>query len=243
MIKRLNYTNNIFYYIFIMLIIIYILYFLYEPNDNKYKSRTIEKDGYKIFNNVDVNDVVKYLPKGYVVIDYKYQIKGCSLSTFHRDVTSSRYVYKTQYPVYTYIVYYNEGALLSVAPNSHKSTPFLWNRCHIINGTKNTGVLFDCDIVHSGAINTFGDKRHAIQYKICHYKDMNKLSHLIKINKTTNGNCNISPIYQYFCRKLSLTFPFVFNHLFTSLLQEKPQDDSVFNYIIRNFYIGDFYNK
>lgn len=231
------------YYIILLIIILYLIYILYETKDIYSNNRTIEKDGYIVINNANNKDILKYLPKDYVFIDYKYKIKGCTLSTFYHDVTSSQYIYKTKYPVYTFIIYFNEGPLLAVSPNSHKSTPFLWDKSIVIYGKKNTGVLFNCDLIHVGAINNFEESRHAIQYKICHIDDLNTLSHLIGINKINYGKCNNSKLYEYLCRKLSMIFPFIFNHLFTSLLQEKPKKDKIFEYIITNYYIGDFYNK
>jgi hypothetical protein len=231
---------NIFI-ILIIFLIIYILYLLYEKINTV--DRTIENDGFVIINNPEnKNKVLNYLPEGYNFIDYIYRIKGCSISTFHRDITSSQYIYKTKYPVYTYIVYYNKGDVLSIVPNSHKTVPFLWYSVYTIKSTENIGVLFDCDLIHAGAINTFGNERLAMQYKICHYEDLEKLKHLKGINKTTNGNCNnINDTYVYILRKISLLFPYIINHLFTDLLQKKPKEDSILNYLINKFYIGDFY--
>jgi len=228
--------------ILFIVIIIYIIYILYESDDNECYLRTIEKDGYTIINNpYNKQEVLKKLPEGYIFIDYIYEIKGCSISTFHRDITSSKYIFNTVNPVYTYIIYNNTGRLLSISPNSHKSTPFLWNRPLTIKGVGNIGVLFDCDVIHSGAINEFGDNRFAIQYKICHRDDLYKLNHLIGINKTKIGKCDNNYYYEYFLRKLSLIFPYILNHLLTTLLQEKPDKDSFLDYIISKFYIGDFY--
>jgi hypothetical protein len=241
--KKTSYFKNIFFFILIIIIISYILYILYESIDHNSCNRTLRKDGYMVINDADNKNILKYLPKNYVFIDYKYEIKGCTLSTFHRDVTSSQYIYNTKYPVYTFIVYYNSGPLLSVIPKSHNTTPFSWDKSVIIHGNKGTGVLFNCDLVHAGAMNNFKEQRHAIQYKICHYDDLKTLSHLDGINKTTYKHCNNNKYYEYICRKLSMMFPFVFNHLFTSLLQDKPQKDTIFEYLVTNYYIGDFYNK
>ena len=228
--------------IIFILLIIYILYLLYENEDNQSYLRTIEKDGFVVITNpFNKQEVLKHLPEGYIFIDYIYEIKGCSISTFHRDITSSKYIFNTTYPVYTYIIYHNTGKLLSIAPNSHLSTPFLWNRVYTIRGFGNTGVLFDSDLIHAGYFNEFGDNRHALQYKICHRDDLYKLNYLIGTNKIKIGKCYSNYYYEYFLRKLSLTFPYIFNHLLTNLLQEKPEKDSIFDYLISKYYIGDFY--
>lgn len=203
--------------------------------------RTLKNDGYMVFKNFDKNIILKELPENYEFIDYKYMFKGCSISTFHRDITSSQFIFKTKYPVYTCITYNNNGNLLAICPSSHKTTPFLFEKPLIINGREGTTILFNCDVVHSGAINEFGENREAIQYKICHKEDKNKLKHLIGVNKNTIGKCNNSWIYEYGLRKISLIYPFVINHLFTKILQKRPEKNSILDIIIRNFYIGDFY--
>jgi hypothetical protein len=235
---------NYFFYLILIYIVIYISYLLYELDDKKSNNRKLEEDGYIIINNpYNKYDVLKKLPKGYNFINYIYEIKGCAISTFHRDITSSQYIFNTKYPVYTYVIYHNTGRLLSVSPGSHKTIPFLWKNIYTISGKGNTGVLFNSDLIHAGAINKFGDKRHIIQYKICHYEDLNKLNHLIGINTTKIGNCkNNNKNYEFILRKFSLLFPFIINHLFTGLIQKKPDKDSLFDYLINKFYIGDFYS-
>ena len=49
--------------------------------------------------------------------------------------------------------------------------------------------------------------------------------------------------YNYFLRKTSLYLSYIINHLMTDLLQKKPEKDSLFDYVISNYYIGDFYNS
>ena len=41
-------------------------------------------------------ELLKHLPKDYVFLNYEYEIKGRTLSTFHRDVTSSQYEFNTK---------------------------------------------------------------------------------------------------------------------------------------------------
>jgi len=213
-------TKTNYFFLIIIIIIIYCIFLLYELEYINKNNSTIEEDGFIIINNPDnLKNILSYLPDGYDFINYRYKIKGCTLSTFHRDITSSQYIFKTKYPVYTYIVYYNKGSLLSVIPKSHKTVPFSWNRVQTITADYNSGILFNCDLIHAGAINTFGNKRLAMQYKICHYEDLDKLSHLKGINKTTNKDCNnTSDFYEYLLRKLSLLFPFIMNHLLTGIL-------------------------
>jgi len=229
---------NILIIFYSILIILIIISYLYESYDYYKYFRRLDVDGYKVFMKFDMKQILKELPE-----NYKYQIKGCSLSRFHRDVTSSQTIFKTKYPVYTCITYENTGDLFAVCPSSHKTTPFLFERPLVIRGNKGTTILFNCDIIHAGAINKFGNKRHAIQYKICHKDDLWKLRHLIGIDKTSIGTCNNSWIYEYGLRKISLIYPFFFNHVLTKLLQERPEKDSMLEILINKFYIGDFYNS
>ena len=144
--------------IYLIIILAFYLIYLYETNDYYKFLRTLKTDGYKVFNEFNKKSILNELPNGYEFIDYKYNIKGCSLSTFHRDVTSSQTYYKTKFPVFTCITYKNNGNLLTICPSSHKTTPFLFERPLIIKGKEGTTILFNCDIVHSGAINEFGEK-------------------------------------------------------------------------------------
>jgi len=217
---------------------------IFETSYKNDRKTTLLRDGFIIFNHDNINEIVKNnLSKDYVFIDYLYTIKGCTLSTFHRDVTSSAFIHKTKYPVYTIISYYNSGPLLTLCPESHTTAPFLFQPPVIISGNPKTTILFNCDLVHAGAINNLGDERLAIQRKICHKDDLERLSHLIGINKTNIGKCDKkNNNYYYFLRKISLIFSFVFNHLLTGFLQNKPQKDSISDYLINKYYIGDFYN-
>ena len=81
-------------------------------------------------------------------------------------VTSSQYIFNTKYPVYTYIKYYNNGPHISLCPGSHKIVPFNFNKAKIINGNKNDGYLFNCDLIHAGAMNNYKEERLVMQYKI-----------------------------------------------------------------------------
>ena len=118
---------NILIIIYLILIIFVIIFILYESYDYYKYYRTLEVDGYKVFMKFDTKQILNELPDGYGFIDYKYQIKGCSLSTFHRDVTSSQTIFKTKYPVYTCITYKNTGDLLTTSIIYYLYTPFSKN--------------------------------------------------------------------------------------------------------------------
>jgi hypothetical protein len=42
---------------------------------------------------------------------------------------------------------------------------------------------------------------------------------------------------------MSLLFSYIINHLFTGLLFEKPKKDTICEYLIDKYFIGDFYNN
>ena len=227
-----------------IIIIIFIIYLIWYLNETEYikEELTLEEDGFIKLYNIKKEYVLSYLPKDYIFIDYKYTIKGCTLSTFHRDVTSSQYIFNTKYPVYTYIKYYNDGPHISLCPGSHKIVPFNFNKGYIIKGDKYDSYLFNCDLIHAGAINDNKDERLVIQYKICHKDDLNKLKHLIGINKYQKNDCNNNNLYyDMILRKLSLLFPYITNHVFTKYLQSK--QNNIFQKIINSIYKRDFYNS
>ena len=204
-----------------ILILLLIVVWCIEWRDADPYTRTLEKDGYVVMDNPDAQQVLSKLPKGYQFMDYNYFIKGCSLSTFHRDVTSSGYIFNTKHPVYTFIVYDYEGPQISLCPGSNKTVPFLWSLPRAIHGKRGTSVLFDCDVVHSGCINTVGCKRSVRQYKIVHVDDIPKLKSLHGVSTQKIGSCNISKGYEILSRKGSLLMSYSVNHLLTPYLQKE----------------------
>lgn len=181
---------------------------------------SIENDGFVLLDRPTEREVLSHLPDGYQFLDYKYTIEGCTLSTFHRDVTSSQYVFKTKHPVYTFITYEYDGPALSVCPGSHRTVPLLMSRPVTVNANS---VLFNCDVVHAGSLNLEKKSRKAVQYKIAHKDDIEKLEHLSGIDKFKHGDCNKrnSQSLDILYRKLSLTFSYIINHHMTPYLQNR----------------------
>jgi hypothetical protein len=169
------------------------------------------------------SDVLTILPPDYVFLDYIYTISGNSLSTFHRDVTSSSKIYNTEFPVYTMILYKTTGELLSFCPNSHNTYPFVWSNIVNITGKGGTVFVFDSELLHAGSTDNC-EKRYAIQYKICHRNDISKLSHLNGIRAKKESDCSDSSltkwIYRIF-RKISYYFELPINTVFYPIMVEK----------------------
>jgi len=242
------------YYI-IFVIILYIIYYYYEKYEDYITSmhtRMLDKDGFCTLYNRDYletedepclklkQDVMKKLPSGYIFIDYVYKIRNVALSTFHRDVTSSKHIYNTEYPVYTLILYKYEGELLSVCPSSNMSYPFCWSHIVNIKGSVGTAFLFDSDLLHAGCINNCKE-RNVIQYKLCHQNDYNKLSHLHNTYTEKEDICNLS-LYNTVARKASYYFEFYINYIFYHFITKKEDDNTIIGKI-QSYIPIKFYNN
>ena len=210
-------------WIIVLLIFIFIFIFILSTNENSTalkENYTLEKDGFIMLNTTDEQNVLQQLPDGYEFLDYRYTIEGCTLSTFHRDVTSSQSIFNTKHPVYTFITYDYNGSALSVCPGSHATAPYLWSRPVSVNAN---AVLFNCDLVHAGSLNLEKRPRRAVQYKIAHKDDMHKLKHLQGIDTVKSGDCqkrnNLTG--DIFYRRCSIFFSHLINHWMTPYLQNR----------------------
>lgn len=242
--------------LFILLLIgLWFVYFLFEIDESSSvskKNRSLDVDDFCVLQNdnylntIDMpcaelkKDALGKLPEGYQFLDYVYKIKNVALSTFHRDVTSSKNVYKTNHPVYTLILYKSEGELLSVCPGSAKTFPFVWSRIVNVSGKPGTAFLFDCDLLHAGCINNCRE-RDVIQYKICHQDDVEKLKHLQGVRMTKTDKCEITTPGKVM-RKLSYIFEFPINYMFYPLMIKRENSDSLIGKI-QSFVPLQYYNN
>lgn len=226
----------------IVLIIIFLIILFYSTETTANFNPDLSSDGITILSMTNgghpFDAALRILPEGYVVMDYVYEIKGTSLSTFHRDVTSSKNVYSTSHPVYTLIVYKYDGHHISYCPGSHKQYPFVLNRIHNVYGKADTAYLFDCDLLHAGGGGN-NMKRHVIQHKICHKNDVNKLKHLQGIKTTKNGEMNTS---HFSSRLMTYYFQFPINYIFTPFLIEKYSGNTIMG-ILQSIIDINFYNN
>jgi len=222
-----------------ILICIMILVIVYnveytEFYETSIQTRDLTKDGFCVLHSPEymdsddrpssavVQDTLACLPEGYQFLDYSYEIHGGSLSTFHRDVTSSSRILGCRNPTYTLIVYKCEGELLSVCPGSHLTFPFVWSHIVTIYGSPGTTFLFDCDVLHAGTL-TICEKRWAMQYKICHIDDYAMLSATLDgiHTRKLGQECMEKGWRDYLLRKLSYYFEFPINYGFYPLMQRK----------------------
>lgn len=204
----------------LVIVIAFLIIYAMERKASPSFDPSLEKDGLMLMDHPSKDDILRKLPEGYEFLDYIYTIHGCTLSTFHRDVTSSQYVFKTDYPVYTFITYEYDGPALSVCPGSHATVPILYSRPVTVNANS---VLFNCDVVHAGSLNLEKKPRKAVQYKIAHRDDLEKLKHLKGIRKEKHGDCTKrnSVTLDVLYRKLSLIFSYIVNHHLTPYLQDR----------------------
>ena len=235
-----------------LLITIYILDYAFEFNESDSQHRTLEKDDFLVLYNPVYNettsfpckqlqyDVLSQLPQGYTFIDYVYKIHDSSLFTFHRDVTSSKSVFKTKYPVYTLILYKRDGCMLSVCPGSARSYPFVWSHIVNIHGKPGTAFLFDSDLLHAGCLNQC-KARETIQYKLCHASDLPLLSSLTGVRKAKRDTCSDSLTNQ-FLRKISYYFEFPINYFFSPFMMKKHDPNSITGVVQSMVPLG-FYNN
>jgi hypothetical protein len=183
---------------------------------------TLEKDGVYAFPYTSnwKEEVLNMLPPNYEFLNYMYSIRGCSLTTFHRDVTSGQYANNTRFPTYTVILYKYSGDHCSVCPGSHESF-FLFSFPVHISSDKHCVVIFDCDVVHAGALNTIGADRIVDQFKVAHVRDIPKLQHLHDVYTDKIGQCDQNHAMELFKRNASYQFSYILNHVCTPLLQTR----------------------
>ncbi len=223
-----------FKWLFAICMLLYVIY--YSFNDEVPVNPTVETHGFTYWKThtelhemspvqkriAIAPEVLSKLPDGYVLMDYYYYIKGCSLSTFHRDVTSGQKYFQTHYPTYTVIMYEYAGDFLSICPHSHQQFPFVWQRPVVVSGETNTIVIFNADMLHCGTINQVGDKRKVLQFKVVHSDDYERLTALDNIRLEKKEDCGkVSYASEFAMRLLSFHFAWLFNSVCYPLMQRK----------------------
>lgn len=240
----------------IILLLIYILYYNDEEYENSMislRTRSLQKDGFCVLYNplysknsihspceTLIQDVLCKLPPDYVFINYIYKINNTALSTFHRDVTSSKHIFDTSHTVYTLILYNYDGELLSVCPGSNQTYPFVSSKIVNIDGKSGTAFLFDSDLLHAGRVNDC-KYRNVVQYKLCHKDDLSKLHHLHNIHMEKNEKCTY-PLYNQLLRKLSYFFEFPINYFAYPLMLKRENTNSFIGFI-QSFISLSYYNN
>jgi hypothetical protein len=193
---------------------------------------TLNRDGYMVWNGTSKDTSLLILGSDYVFLDYEYTIRGCSLSTWHRDVTSGQRYWNTQYPTYTLIHYKYSGDMVSLVPGSHNDFPYAFQRPADVVGAADTMVLFNADMLHAGMPNTAGADRHVVQYKLAHRDDLANLAHLQGIHTTKDGRGQsmLHPCLESTLRFLSYHGAFMIN-VFAPRFMMRSYDDGFAKWI------------
>lgn len=180
------------------------------------------------------------LPKDYMFLDYSYDIVNSSIYTFHRDVTSSQRFQKLKKPSYTLIIYLTPGKHLAICPGTHSRLHGVSEAVEI-QGEKNQAILFNADCVHAAAAAETTE-RHAIQFKICHETDTDKLSHLNNQHVVKHSRARSLTATDFMLRKISLmTIPVFDLQIFGKYIERK-QNSVLVEYISKKFDL-EFYNS
>ena len=209
-----------------MLLVLLAAFFALPPVEYRLlnlSGQNLFKDGFTSFESRPsdlIQETLERLPQGYIFLDYSYSIKGDSLVTWHRDVTSGQSYHGTLFPTYTLIHYLCDGDLLTVSPGSHLTLPFSFGQTFILNGWNGTAVLFNADLLHAGAPNRIGAARHAVQYKLAHRSDLPRLTHLDGVHATKIGNGGYSYL-DAFRRWYSWKFAWISNTVLYPLMQRR----------------------
>ena len=242
--RKYKNTRVGYFYFYISIIgvsiFLWILYYCQEKDVHIYQCQyNLAKDGIRILYNPRYaketkdmpstglqTDILRELPEGYQFMDYIYKIENNSLSTFHRDVTSSKSIFQTKYPVYTVILYKYDGELFSFCPRSNHTYPFVWSLITNVSGKKGTVFLFDSDLLHAGG-NPSGVKREVVQYKVCHLEDLERLRELsgVRMDKKELSGENSFSISNAFLRKASYFFEMPINYFCYPLMIKRQNSD------------------
>ena len=187
--------------------------------------------------------VLDRLPPGYEFLNYEYTIRGTSLSTWHRDVTSGQVYHGTAHPTYTVIRYEYDGDFLTVIPQSHATYPFALSRTQMINGTAGTTILFNADLLHAGAPNRVGAARLARQYKVVHRDDRSLLTHLEGIQVCKEGTGDNMTLVDWAKRVLSWQWAFLLNLPEVAHLSQSRQVPGSIGALLQKVVNLDFFNR
>ena len=132
----------------------------------------------------------------YEICDYIYLLNGSSVNSLHRDYTSSKMFNNLKHPAFSVIIYITESSL-DVIPSSHendKSIYFCYKSFKTLEFERGDVIIFDSDVFHKGS----NDGKIAIQMKMIHRKDIDRLPNLQNFVKVNNNECNPSLFSSYF---------------------------------------------
>ena len=157
-----------------------------------------------------LKEIQNILGEDYIFTDYIFSIEKSSVSTCHRDENGTVLNSKMKYPSYTIIFFLEEmNSCLDVIPKSHKER----NKIYITKSIKSIGcepgqaILFDANLIHSGAINAKNDNKR-IQMKITHKEDLENIGEFNKqYYRVGDASKDTSDKNTLFYRRMSCFLP------------------------------------
>lgn len=188
-----------------------------------------------IINSGKIRKKIKtILGPEYKFHDYIFSIKRSQIHTCHRDYNGDFFNKDQKYPSYTIIIYLeNMEKCLEVIPKSHEH--LYYNVINVTDPTESVlcsagdAVLFNGNIIHSGAINEKEDNMR-IQMKISHRNDQNTLYFYQNYNKELDKENTTSKWSKYFIKHVSCQFPILstFTQQYDYDVTKKEDDKSSF---------------
>ena len=143
----------------------------------------------------------------YEICNYTYVLNGSNINSWHRDFTSSKIFNNLKYPAYSVIIYLTESSL-DVIPSSHendKSIYFCYKSFKTLNLNKGDAIIFDSDLFHKGS----DAGKIAIQLKLVHRKDIERLPHLDNYLEVNNNECNSPSLFNKYFNETIKYVPFI----------------------------------
>jgi hypothetical protein len=214
---------------------------------NKWDDRDYDYIKNYFLNNDDIrNKITKIFGDDYVLINYIYMIENSSIHTYHRDYTSSQNYNNLLHPSYTMILYLDKDENeLNIIPGSHlDNCPiYLYDKSVKVSVKPGMAIIFDADILHSGAIINNNKRRHCIQFKIIHKDDIQKLPKLLKYHVLIDKKNDKPIITKNLESSLTKHFP-IFMDLSNNVIKESfTETKTIFQKLISQviFSNEDFY--
>lgn len=149
------------------------------------------------------------LGEDYVFVDYIFSIEKSSVSTCHRDENGSILNPKMRHPSYTIIFFLEDmKSCIDVIPKSHKERNkiYITKSINSIPCTPGQAILFDANLIHSGAINKKNDNKR-IQMKVTHKDDVQNMKEFDKYYRVGDISKETSLKSTLFYRRLSCFLP------------------------------------
>ena len=214
------------------------------------KGEKISSIKQEIVNNHKLKSkILGKLGSGYIFQDYIFIIKKSAIHTCHRDANGTFFNSKQKHKSYTLLIFLeNMSDSLGFIPNSHKSINNnyinLVNNVVTFKSKPGDALLFDSNLIHVGGINNSPDKLR-LQFKICHYDDLNELDYYNNYNKILNEDNRYPDWIRHIQKNISCFIPGLAN-LSQGYIQSEANDSksSLLSDVFAQIFYGNskFYN-